>query len=568
MKSFDAFRRDVTMQLEAATGMEDVESTLQVPKRWEFGDLTTNVCFALKTTMKKDPSAIATEIAAKLKASGSIGRIEAKGPYINFFMDERLFIDGVLSEATKENYGSEGHKEGTVVVEYSSPNIAKPFSAGHLRATIIGDSIYRCHTFLGYKCVRINHLGDWGTQFGKLITAYKRWGSKEALDAEPIKESLRLYVRFHEEAERDQKLEDDARAWFKKLEDGDEEATKLWEMFKSVSMDDFKRLYAMLGVEFDEYTGESFYAKENLTNRVVAEAENKGVAIRDNDGSLVIKMDDAGLGVGILVKSDGATIYLTRDIAAAEYRWEKYQFTKNIYVVGAEQEHHFKQLFEALKRMGHDWAQRCHHVAFGLIVLPEGKMSTRKGRVIFMEDVLDKAIALVGDILDEKNPSLDPKKRAGIAKSVGIGAIKFADLSQDRRKTVTFDWNRILDTEGDTGPYVQYAFARTSKILKKAGTFDMGKISPMTHQNERKLLHTLSQFPEVVHDATEKFHINEIANHLIDVCHAFSRFYETCPVISAPDEDTRNLRLALTLSTRNVLGNGLKLLGMDAIEDM
>ena len=563
------FKEEVVEQLASATGINDIEGTLLVPKSREFGNLTTNICFMLAKKTGRNPSEIAKELSKKIHASEFISKVEASGQYVNFFINEKAYLNGVIDSAMSESYGKGNKKEGKIIVEYSSPNIAKPFGVAHLRSTIIGDSIYRCYDFLGYDCERVNHFGDWGTQFGKLITAYKKWGDDAKLREEPIKECLNLYVKFHQEAEKDKMLEEEARAWFKKLEDGDNEAVKLWKYFKDLSIENFKRIYAILGVSFDSYTGESFYATNALTKEVLSEAESKKVSSRDKDNSVIVNLEEDKLGIALLVKSDGASLYMTRDLAAAKYRWEHYRFLKNIYVVGADQELYFKQLFNVLKRLGNEWVDRCYHVKFGMILSVDGgKMSTRKGKVIFLEDVLNKAVEEVESIMRAKNPDMPSDEMKRIARSVGIGAIKFADLHEDRKRAIKFDWDHMFDAEGDTGPYIQYAFARTSKILSKSGTEISAERATPSHADEIGLAYEIAKFPDVIIAAADKFEINAITNYLLVLCHSFSRFYESCPIINAENENSKALRLALTKATRNILKNGLYLLGMDALDNM
>ncbi|MBS4030460.1 MAG: arginine--tRNA ligase [Clostridiales bacterium] len=544
---------------------QQVEDDLETPPNPELGDFAFP-CFKLAKQFKNSPAKIATDLAEKLPVGELFERVEARGPYINFFCSRKklaeLTVAAVLGEESR--YGRLPLGDGkTVVIDFSAPNIAKPFGVGHLRSTVIGNSLYRIFNALGYRSVGINHLGDWGTQFGKLIVAYLTWGEDERLEENPITYLYELYVRFHREAEANPSLEEEARAWFKKLEDGDRQAQKLWQRFRDLSLTEFKRIYAILNVSFDSYQGESFY-NEMLDDTVNA-VEEQGLA-RLSEGALIVELEQEGMPPCLLRKQDGATLYATRDLCAAIYRQQMYQFDRMLYVVGADQALHFQQVFTVLKKMGHGWAQNCLHIPFGLIRFKEGKMSTRQGTLVFLEDVLDRATELAGQIIREKNPSLENK--AEVARQVGVGAVIFGDLSNDRVKDIEFDWEKILDFSGETAPYIQYSHARICSILRKAGSrsdsFDAGLL---VSEEEQVVIRSLARFSDAIVRASETYKSSIVARYLIDLARDFNKFYHQCPVIQA-EENMRDARLALIDAVRQVLVNGLWLLGIDAPKEM
>jgi len=527
-------------------------------------------CFALAKEMKMNPVQIAKEIASKIKpdAKSLVGKAIAVGPYVNFYANKSLFSESIIADVfeMKENFGSAIVGKGkTVVIDFSSPNIAKPMSVGHLRSTIIGDSLHKIHNFLGYNCVGINYLGDWGTQFGKLLAAYKRWGSEERLKKNAIKELLELYVKFHKEAESAPLLEDEGRAEFKRLENGEKDAIELWKLFRNESMKEFNKMYNILNVRFDVITGESEYAKRAL--QTISLTETKGIA-KKSDGALLIDMEKQDLGKFLLQKSDETTLYSARDMTAAIDRFENYKFDECLYVVGSDQEMHFRQLFLALNMLGHSWSKKMHHVQFGLVSMKEGKMSTRAGRVVFLEDVISEGISREKKTIEEKNPDLKGDKKNKVADAVGVGAIKFNDLSQSRIKNIIFDWDRMLDFTGDSGPYVQYTYARASSILRKAEYAPKKQKVSYTEKEEEDLLKKIAEFPDIVINARNAYEPHIIASYLIELCHAFNIFYQKHPVLNIEDTKTRDSRLALVSAARQVIGNGLNLLGIDALEEM
>lgn len=545
--------------------LDTIEKLIEIPPKPEMGDYAFP-CFQLSKVLRKAPNMISQEITEKINKDG-FEKVENLGPYLNFFVDKSAFtkntIEKVLNEG--ERYGSSDLGNGkNITIDYSSPNIAKPFHVGHLFTTVIGKSLYEMLTFEGYNCIRINHLGDWGTQFGKLISAYKRWGDEEALEKDPIKELLRIYVKFHDEAEKDPALEDEGRAYFKKLEDGSEEEVQLWQRFKDLSLKEFKKVYDTLGVEFDSYAGESFY--NDKMDSVVEELESKGLLVESN-GAKVVMLDEYNMPPCIVKKADGATIYATRDLAAAFYRKKTYDFYKSIYVVGMDQSLHFKQLFTTLKLAGHDWADSCKHVAFGLVRFADKKLSTRKGDVIFLEDLINESIEKTLQIINEKNPDLENKEE--VAKKVGVGALIFTYLKNGREKDIVFDWNEMLSFDGETGPYVQYSYARGKSILRRAGEVS-GEVdySKLDSKEEFELVKSLDGFNKAILTSIDRLEPFIVTRYIIEVAKGFNKFYNAHSIMNAQDEETKKARLKLVESTCQVIKNGLKLIGIDVVEKM
>ena len=491
---------------------------------------------------------------------------QAIGPYLNIFVNKAYIVKEVvryLFPGRSNNLSATG-KGKTVVIDFSSPNIAKPFGIGHLRSTVIGNSLYKIYAFLGYRVIGINHLGDWGTQFGKLITAFKKWGNEKDLKDDPIKYLLKLYVRFHSEAVEQPKLDDEARNWFYSLENNDEEACRLWEKFRALSLKEFKNIYKRLGVEFDNYTGESFYS--SMLEKTISDLKNAGIT-EESEGALVVKLDE-DLPPALLKKSDEATLYMTRDIAAAVYRHDTFDFDLALYVVGNPQALHFKQLFKVLGKMGLGWSEDCHHVPFGHVRFEESAMSTRKGNVIFLEDVLDKATALALSIIDEKNPSLKNKKE--VAEAVGIGAVIFNDLKNNRIKDITFEWKDVLNFNGETGPYLQYTHARVNSLLKKyKDTYGPVMFAnDLTFSDEGYPAAVLvNSFENIVLRASREFEPSIISRYLLELASEFNSYYNTHRVIT-DDKELSLSRALLVYCVKSVLKKGLELLGLKAIEEM
>ncbi len=543
---------------------KDVFDLLEIPPDPSLGDYAFP-CFSLAKELKKNPNQIAQELSKKLKAP-FLDKIDAKGAYLNFFIKKEQLTKDVLTNVLKQQqkYGQSTTGKGkTIVIDMSSPNIAKPFGIGHLRSTIIGNALRNLLTYQSYKVVRINHLGDWGTQFGKLIVAYKKWGDKKRLDKDPINYLLDLYVKFHDAAEQNPDLEDQARAWFKKLEDGNKEALALWKQFKELSLQEFKKIYALLGVTFEAYSGEAFY--NDRLDETLEFIEKTGIT-EISEGALIVNLEKYTMPPAILRKSDGATLYLTRDVAAALYRKKTYKFDKMLYEVGGEQKLHFQQLFKVLELMGYSWYKDCVHVDHGLYLGEDGKkFSTRKGKTIFMADVLDETIALAKKIIQEKNPKL--KNKDAVAKAVGVGAIIFGDLCNDRSRDIIFDIEKFTSFEGETGPYLQYTHARLCSILRKkklsATTIDY----KLYDKAEQEIIKQLGSFGDVVTDATKQYKPHILARYLLDLAQQVNSYYVSHPVLQ-DDKALEKARLALVTGVKIVLGNGLRLLGIIPLEAM
>ncbi|PIH05962.1 arginine--tRNA ligase [Clostridium combesii] len=542
-----------------------IEKLIEIPPKKEMGDYAFP-CFQLAKTFRKAPNLIAEELKEKINKEG-FEKVVTVGPYLNFFVDKTVLIKDVLEKvlSEKEKYGSSKIGEGkNVVVEYSSPNIAKPFHIGHLFTTAIGNALYKILSFEGYNCIGINHLGDWGTQFGKLISAYRRWVDEEALEKDAIGELLRIYVKFHEEAEKDPELEKEARLNFKRLEDGSEEETELWNRFKDLSLKEFNKVYDMLGIKFDSLAGESFYSDK--MDAVVQEIDDKGLLV-DSNGAKVVMLDEYNMPPCMIKKSDGATIYATRDLAAAIYRKKTYDFHKCIYVVGTPQALHFKQVFTTLKLMGHDWADDCKHVGFGLVKLANKKLSTRNGDVVFLEDLLNQSVEETLKIINEKNPNL--KNKEDVAKKLGIGAVVFTYLKNNRERDIVFDWKEILSFDGETGPYVEYSYARGKSILRKAGELTgEADYSKLSSKEEFELAKLLGGFNDAIMNAIDKLEPAMVTRYIIEVAKAFNKFYNAHGILNAEDNDVKLARIKLVEATCQVIKNALNLLGIDVVEEM
>lgn len=541
----------------------DIESMLEVPADRKMGDIALP-CFKLSRVLRKAPPAIAEEICKALEqnadAAKGYKKIESVNGYLNFFIAESSLTADLEKMSSDENYGKSSEGEGkTIVLDYSSPNIAKPFHIGHLRSTVIGQSIKNIYKFCGYNCVGVNHLGDWGTQFGKLIVAYKKWGSKEEIESRGIDALTEIYVKFHEEAEKDPSLNDEARAAFTKMEQHDKEYLDLWKWFVHISITEFKKTYELIGADFESWNGESFYFDK--TDRVIAELREKKLLSVD-DGAEIVRLDEYNMPPCLILKSDGSTIYATRDIAAAIYRKETYDFDKCIYVTSAGQSLHFAQFFKVIGLMGYDWAKDLVHVPFGTVSIEGAKLATRTGNVVLLEDIFRVATQKTLEIINEKNPGLENKEQ--VASAVGVGAVIFHDLSNNRIKDVNFVWDEVLNFDGNTGPYVQYTYARCSGIIDKAnaaGIYGTGEFK-FTDESETALVKTLKNFPDKVQQAKNDLEPSVIARYLLDVCADFNRFYHDCPVLKAEDDAVKNTRVALVKASANVLNNGLALIGL------
>lgn len=536
---------------------------LEQPKSSDLGDIAFPA-FSLAKVERKAPQAIAADIAEKIDQS-AFEKVVATGPYVNFFLDKSKISDQVIKSVIEAgaDYGQqdEGHGQN-ITIDLSSPNIAKPFSVGHLRSTVIGDALSNIFRKMGYNTIKINHLGDWGKQFGLLMVAYKKWGSKEAVEANPIDELLKLYVRINAEIENDPELDDEGRLWFKKLEDGDPEATELWQWFRDESLVEFNRIYKLIGVEFDSLNGEAFY--NDKMDEAVQILEDKGL-LKESKGASIVELDDVNLPPAMIKKSDGATLYITRDIATAIYRARTYNFVKNIYAVGQEQSNHFRQLKAVLKKMGFDWSDDMVHVDFGLVTKNRQKLSTRKGNIILLEPTLQEAISRAKAQIEEKNPELENKEE--VAHAVGVGAVKFYDLKTDRRNGYDFDLEAMVSFEGETGPYVQYAYARIQSILRKANfTPSTDATYSLSDPESWEIIKLLQDFSRVVKRAAENYDPSLIAKYAINLAQAFNKYYAHTRILDESPE--RDSRLALSYSTAVVLKEALRLLGVDTPEKM
>lgn len=535
------------------------------PKDAKNGDIAFP-CFRLAKTMRRAPAQIAQQLCNELALPQGICRCEAVSGYLNFFEDKSCKTANVLKRIFEQGdtYGGSDHGKGkTVVLDYSSINIAKPFHIGHLPTTAIGNSLSRIYKHLGFDVVRVNHLGDWGTQFGKMLCAYEKWGTKD-ISLYSVRELVALYVRFHAEAEKDESLNDEGRRWFHRLESGDERATALWKQMTAATIKDVGRVYERLGVEFDSYNGEAFY--EDKMAPVIDELRDKGLTKVDK-GATIVDLSKWAMPPCIILKSDGSTIYATRDLAAACYRKTTYDFYKCLYVVAYQQDLHFKQIFKVLELMGRPWAKDLVHVNFGMVSMEEGTLSTRHGNVVYLEDVLDAAVNKTYDIIVQKSPDLEDKRAA--AEMVGVGAIVWNVLYNSRIKDTSFSFAKVLNFDGETGPYAQYTHARCCSVLRKGGSFDASKVdcSLLSDDCCNALVKALDSFGEQVAQAADKYEPYLIARAVINICSCFNKFYYEDRIM-ADDAATRNARLALCAATRQVIKIGLSLLGLKAPERM
>lgn len=561
-------KTQIAQAISAVTDMDAAElsSFIETPPDPNMGDYAFP-CFRLAKTMRKAPAAIAAELKDKLILPSCVTRAEVAGGYLNFFEDRTGAAAATILRAINEGerYGSsdEGHG-ANVCVEFSSINIAKPFHIGHLPTTAIGNSLNRIYKALGYNTIAINHLGDWGTQFGKMIVAYKKWGNGKPIEESTVRELVKLYVRFHEEADKDDSLNDEARAWFRKIELGDEEAVTLWQKMKELTLKEVGEVYKLLGVEFDSYAGESFY--EDKMQAVIDELDAKGL-LKTDKGARIVDLSDYNMPPCIIVKSDGATLYATRDLAAAIYRKNTYDFVKSIYVVAYQQNLHFQQFFKVLELMGHDWVKDCVHVNFGMVSMEEGTLSTRHGNVVYLEDVLNASIEKTLDIIKEKSPDLEDKESA--ARAVGVGAVVWGMLYNSRIKDTSFSWAKMLNFDGETGPYAQYTHARCCSVLRKAGGYDATSIdcTKLSGPAETALIKAIAALPDTIKAAAEKYEPYLIARQVIEICACFNKFYYDCHIMD-DDAATRNARLALSDAARISIKNGLYLVGLEAPERM
>ena len=563
------YKEQLANLLSLPTGLDaqQISSLLEVPPDMTMGDFALP-CFKLAKQMRKAPPAIAKQLYASFdKLPAWLERIEVAGGYLNFFLSRTQFACDILNQvsAKGEQYGSSDEGRGrNIVLDYSSINIAKPFHIGHLSTTVIGSALYKIFNFLGYHSIGVNHLGDWGTQFGKLISAYKRWGDHDTVEKGSIRALLDLYVRFHEEAEKNPSLEEEGRAWFKKIEDGDPEALSLFHWFKDLTLREVSKIYDILDVHFDSYAGESFY--NDKMQPVIDELEAKGL-LEESNGAKVVNLDAYDMPPCLILKSDGATLYATRDLACAFYRKRTYDFYKNLYVVAYQQNLHFKQLFKVIELMGYDWAKDMEHVAFGMVSMTDGTLSTRKGRVVFLEDVIAASIEKTKAIIEEKSPNLQDKEKT--AQDIGVGALIYSTLSNSRIKDIVFDLDRILNFDGETGPYVQYTHARALSVLRKATS--LPKVQPdyevLTCPQAFAIIKLIAEFPQTIRRAAEKYEPFFITRHITSLAQAFNKFYYDIRILDDNAAATA-ARIALVDSAATVIRIGLNLLGIHAPERM
>lgn len=560
MINFKEEVKEIILGFDTGLTEKEISDLIEIPPNSDMGDYAFPV-FKLAKTFRKAPNLIAEELAKKEFNNKNIKKIANVGPYVNFFVDNSKLVESVLTETVKDDFGSSHIGVGkNVVFDFSSTNIAKPFHIGHLRSTVIGNAIRNIMKYQGFNTTGVNYIGDYGTQFGMMISAYLKWGDEDKININPIKELLNLYVKYNKIAKEDETYMDEARDWFDKLEKKDPTAVKLWSWFREISLKEFQRVYDLLGVEFDNFNGESFHS-QFIGDAL--EAIDKKNLLEESDGAMIINLDDENLPPVLIKKSNGSSTYLTRDIATAMYRKKTYDFYKNVYVVASQQKLHFEQLRAVLKKMGFDWWNDCEHVSFGMVSMKDGSMKTREGKVIFLEDVLNRAIDKTKSIIEERNPNLENKEE--VAKQVGVGAVIFQDLFNNRIKDYTFDWDQVLNFDGETGPYTQYTFARSCSILDK-GEFELkdnSKFDLLVDDTEIDIVKHLSKFEEVLLNATEKYEPSFLTRYTVELAKLFNKFYANCPINTVEDE-LKYQRLYLTYSVNKCLKLSLSLLGIEA----
>lgn len=564
------YKNEIAKRINAITNVDvtSLESYIEVPPNTDLGDFAFP-CFKLAKELKKAPPMIANELKEQLVEDEVISKIDVVGGYLNFFINKSAFVKNVLTDVLKkgDDYGKSDIGKGkTIVIDYSSPNIAKPFHIGHLRTTVIGGALYKMYKAVGYNVVGINHLGDWGMGISKSIAGYEMWKDEYTFDENAIYSILDIYVRFNKLEKEDPSMTDKARDVLIRLENHDEETTKLWKWIIDVSLENYNKVYALLGSEFDSFNGEAFY--NDKMDRVVAELEAKGI-LKDSEGAKVVEMPEENMPPCIIITSAGTTIYATRDLAALLYRIDNYDFEKALYVVGSEQSLHFKQVFKTLELMGYEkYAASCEHIPFGLVLDENGeKIGSRKGgKLPTLEEILNESIEKSLQIIEEKNPTLENKEE--VAKMVGVGAIIFNDLSNNRIKDEIFDWNQLLNFTGETGPYLQYTYVRTNSIMKNANV-DLSNINTdeLLDKEAIEVVRKLSEYPDIVLSAVNKNEPSLISRHLIDLAQSFSRFYNEHQII-CDNEETKKARVALTKAVGTTIKNGLALLGIKSPEKM
>lgn len=569
---------DTIFNLDINLSKDEIKELIETPPNPEMGDYSFP-CFKLSKELRKAPNIIAQELVNRINIEDSVFfKISNVGPYINFFIKPTEYFSNVISEMIlrKYDYGSsKNNLDKTIVIDYSSTNIAKPFHIGHIRSTLIGNVIKNIYKFLGYNTIGVNHLGDYGTQFGKIIAAYKLWGNDDQINADPINQLLKLYVDFNNLCKTDENMLETARNYFNRLENGDEESVKLWNWFKDISLLEFQKVYDKLKVEFDSYRGEAYHSQ--FINDVVKELEEKNL-LTESDGCKIVNLDKYNLPPALILKSNSSSTYITRDIATALTRKKDYNFSKNIYVVATQQKLHFEQLIAVLKEMGYEWANDCIHVSFGMVSVKDdflgtsAKLSTREGNVIFLKDVLEKSVEKTLEIINERNNTLENKEI--VAKEVGIGAIIFQELFNTRIKDYSFDWNNVLNFEGETGPYVQYSAARAYSILEKndfyskINNIDISKFSNYEmNVDELALVKSIYKFEDILLDSAKKYEPSILARYITEVAKLFNKFYNYCP-INNQEENIKEFRLVLTYCSRLLIEIGLGLLGMDTPKKM
>ena len=575
------FRNAVALKVKEVTDLdlETVSRLIEIPPQEDMGDFAFP-CFSLAKTMRKAPNMIASDLAGNENLTAPwLSKVEAKGPYLNFFVDRGAFAKEVISEVLTAgtSFGKSDEGEGkTVIIEYSSPNIAKPFHVGHACTTILGHSLSRIYEKLGYKVVRMNHLGDYGTQFGKLITAYRLWGDEEALEKDAITELLRIYVKFHEEEKNDETLTTTARENFKKLEDGCEAEVALWTRFRDLSLKEFSKLYDRMGISFDNYNGESYYS--NLIPGIVDMLRDKGLLV-ESEGAQVVMLDEKKLPPCIILKSDGTTIYASRDLAAAKYRYDTYHFDKNIYVVGLPQALHFQQVFAVLEKAGMPFAKNCEHVGFGLVKFQNMKFSTREGNIVTLEELLNESVAKTYELIkanaEQRNSDMSDEELRSIAEKVGLGAVIYTYVKAGRERDIVFSWDTMLDFEGDTAPYLIYTYARTRSILRKAaeqGFAPVGAgedvLTSLNGDEEFACVKALADLPEAIRKAAASNEPFMVSRAVAGIARAFNRFYNNCSILGGDDEKLKTARLAMCEAVCDAIEAGTYLLGISVVEQM
>lgn len=564
-KGYIADKINEAMEIVFGQTMEGVAGFLETPPNPEMGDFAFP-CFKLSKTLRMGPPVIAGKLQSALASDEVIDHVECVGGYLNFFLHKTGYAQSIVEKVLeqKEKYGSSDEGQGRVIcIDYSSINIAKRFHIGHLSTTMIGNALYKIYEHLGYKCVGINHLGDWGTQFGKMIAAYLKWGNKEEVEKNGVDALTALYVRFHQEAEKDPSLEDEGRLWFKKIEDNDPQATEIFNWFKEITLKDAQRVYDMLGVQFDSYAGESFY--NDKMQPIIDELREKGLLV-ESQGAYVVDLEEDNMPPCLILKKDGATLYATRDIAAAFYRKKTYHFYKDLYVVAYQQNLHFKQWFKVVEKMGYEWSKDLEHVPFGMVSYEGRALSTREGYVVYLDELLNRAVEKAREIIEEKSPNLPDKDK--VARQVGIGAVVFFDLFNNRIKDIDFRWDRALNFDGETGPYVQYTHARCCSLLAKAGELDAeADYAALENPAAQEVVRTLERFPEVVSEACHRNEPSLVTRYTVELASNFNRFYYENRILTE-DAAQSKARANLTAATASCLRTALSLIGVEAPEKM